>query len=142
MFDIAGRIIISLLSLFTFIVGFFFTILFVFIPTVLLKPDNQISYIESDLCIDIPNEYEVIDKYSDFLGFEEKIELTLKFNEEDFDLISNQINENNCENGTWVENESDYNFINKTNFIDHHEYYFDALVDEEERVMKYNYYGF
>jgi len=115
------------------ITGFILSVFFIFIPTLLLNPNEQIQYIEKDLCLEFPVKYSVLDKYEDWLAFEEHQEITFQFND---DLLT-QINTKDCKNGKWEISDNNYSFSINNEFENKDKYFFDASLSIEKKTLKY-----
>jgi len=132
-----------ILKIFYNLIGIILSIFFILIPTILFNPQSHIKYIEKDLNISIPDNFDVIYKYEDRLAFEMHQEVKLKFSEENFNNILNQV-ESNLEsiNGTWINTKEGYIFTLEDEFIGNNNYYFDAKLDIDERTLLYKYSNF
>jgi hypothetical protein len=138
MTDIIGQILNFLITGVVAVVGFCLSFVFIFIPTVTLDPATQIPYIEKDLCIDFPEKYEVKKKYGEYLAFEENIELTFEFDDEQFKNLINQTIKENCANGTWEKQNQQLKFIKKYGFTDNNKYIFEAWITDNTLEYQYS----
>lgn len=124
-----------------FIIGIPIMCICVIIPTLFFQPNDIIQDIEEDISIDLPDNYEVEEKWEDHLGFELHQEVTFKFDDENFRGIINQIDNNLVnENGKWVETENGYEMEVEEGFLGENHYDFKASINTEEQTLYY-YYG-
>jgi hypothetical protein len=123
------------------------TIIFVAIPTQLLQVEDQIPYIENDICLDLPEEYEVAEKNEDWLGFDASQVIVLKFSKKDFAELKSQVaeskclNEDCCSNGKWIKQSGYYEYELKNDFVEESEYFFDAKLMLDKRTIEYKYFA-
>lgn len=122
-----------------FIVSLILGIIFILIPTLLFNPHTQIPHIEADTCIDIPTKYEVAKKYEDFLAFEVHQEITLQFQDQEFNEILDQLESPKCENGTWIMKNNTLEFELKNGFVEEKKYIFKAKVLKKDKTIEYTY---
>lgn len=138
---IIDKILEAILNIVIMIIGFILSIFFILIPTITLKPEEQIDYIEEDLCIEFPEHYTVKEKYEDWLGFEEHIELKFEFSEEDYDDLEEQAEIGICEKGKWEKKEGNYSFrINVTEEFP--KYTYTGELDSTSLLLKYTFSNF
>lgn len=140
--EILQSLIQFIVKVFTVIIGIILSIIFVFIPTLILDVEDLIAYIEEDTCVDIPEEYSVEKKYEDWLAFEQHQELVLRFNKNSLRDIEEQIETVECENGVWVKENEEYIFKVNDSFTNENNYMIESKIDLEEGILVYNYSSF
>lgn len=122
-------VITALLMIFTFI-----------IPNLIFDVSDLIPYIEEDIAIEIPEEYKVIYKSQDYLGFELHQEVELKYSRNDFETIISQVKDSNI---NWEKSGRKYSYENliHTDSGDP-SYFFDCILDIKKYTLNYNYHSF
>ena len=122
------------------LIGFLLSLVFIGIPTFLYNPSEQISLIETDLGIDIPEEYEIVSKSAEYFIFEYNESVTFKFSKEDSDMTESEItSEEQFANGKWAKEENVYKFKTNSDFSVNNKYLFWAEFNPGENSLTYNY---
>ena len=118
------------------IAGIILSIFFVLIPTILLDGDKLVPYIEKDLCISVPEGYQIKEKHADWFAFEENEEIIFSFDDTKFEKLVNQVNAANCD-GKWNERDEDFEF--KQLNADKVGYIYSGYVSKKEKTLQYKY---
>ncbi len=87
MLQIISDIFILLVNYIGITISFILITLFNTLPTFWTPEEELITKLESDLAITIPKQYVLIDKNTEWFGFDEKSELKLKFNDTNFEEL-------------------------------------------------------
>ncbi|MBD3329886.1 hypothetical protein GF357_05330 [Candidatus Dojkabacteria bacterium] len=129
----------KLLNLLAQIFGLILSIPVIIIPTLLLNGDKQIPQIEENICVEIPKNYKVVDKYSEFLIFESSFEISIIILEDDLEKMTEDIEDNDCKNGQWTEKEDGvYYFELSDEFQKNNIHFYDAKIDSGDKTLYYS----
>ncbi|MCA9382899.1 hypothetical protein KC909_00900 [Candidatus Dojkabacteria bacterium] len=122
-------------TLFSSIIGFILSVIFMFIPSMNFDGSTIYHYVEEELAIDLPENYQIIYESQDELGFDLTQEVIYKYSNEDFDLILARIN-----TAEWIQSETDLLTLNKYFEGDSSlGYYIYVELDDQENTMYYKY---
>lgn len=122
-------------TLFSSIIGFILSVIFMFIPSMNFDGSTIYHYVEEELAIDLPENYQIIYESQDELGFDLTQEVIYKYSNEDFDLILARIN-----TAEWIQSETDLLTLNKYFEGDSSlGYYIYVELDNQENTMYYKY---
>ena len=106
-----------------------------FIPSMNFDGSTIYHYVEEELAIDLPENYQIIYESQDELGFDLTQEVIYKYSNEDFDLILARIN-----TAEWIQSETDLLTLNKYFEGDSSlGYYIYVELDNQENTMYYKY---
>lgn len=126
-------------SFFVLLIGAVLTFFFVILPSTTFNPEKHIPLIEQDLSIRLPEHYEVGSYYESWLGFDQVQEVVLKFEEEEFALLAQQVEAQQVvEHGEWVDEGDVYVFILDPAF-DQRGYAFEAKLTPSAQTLFYRY---
>lgn len=126
-------------SFFVFIVGSILTFFLVILPSTTFNPEKQIPLIEQDLSISVPEHYQVESYDESWLGIDHVQEVVLKFNDEEFDVLVEQVEKDLIvENGGWQIENDVYVFILDPEF-DKRGYAFEAKLLSSSKTLFYRY---
>ena len=122
-------------TLFSSIIGFILSVIFTFIPSINYDGSTIYNYVEEELAVDLPENYQIIYESQDELGFDLTKEVIYKYSNEDFDLILARIN-----TAEWIQSETDLLTLNKYFEGDSSlGYYIYVELDDQENTMYYKY---
>lgn len=132
MLSVALEFIKTLLSS---VIGFILSVIFIFIPSINFDGSTIYNYVEEELAVDLPENYQIIYESQDELGFDLTQEVVYKYSNEDFDLILERINIDE-----WVQADTDLLTLNKYFEGDNSlGYYIYVELDDQENTMYYKY---
>ena len=132
MLSVALEFIKTLLSS---VIGFILSVIFIFIPSINFDGSTIYNYVEEELAVDLPENYQIIYESQDELGFDLTQEVVYKYSNEDFDLILERINIDK-----WVQADTDLLTLNKYFEGDNSlGYYIYVELDDQENTMYYKY---
>lgn len=134
-----AQMFLAIKSFLVFIVGSILTFFFVILPSTTFNPEKQIPLIEQDLSLSLPDTYELESYYESWLGFDLVQEVVLKFSDEDFEVLVDQVKDDLIvEHGAWQMSGDTYVFILDPDF-DQRGYAFEAKVLPSSKTLFYRY---